>query len=240
MSNALFITAYDRPEYLRQALASWKNVRGLEDWHVVARIEPGRHTGEIYDLFWHFGEETGHPSLDIIVNPKRLGVLHHPWVGFEHLFETHDFVVRAEDDLRVSDDILEYFSWAQGVDNPEVVTIHGYTMTDGDPDEVQVRRDFNPLVWGTWRAFWQDLIGPTWDHDYSTNNGTPGVQAGWDWNLNTRILEEHQLMSIYPMASRVDNIGIHGTHSTPDNYFTSPSFQETFGRRVYREKADIR
>ena len=237
MRRALVLTAFDRPQYLRETLISWLKVRGLNDWHIIARIEPGPLQGEIYDLLWHFQEESQHPTMDIIVNPERYGVLHHPWVAFDELFaEGYDFVVRTEDDLVVSDDILEYFTWASEyyASADSVATVHASTELDREPEAVQEQASFNPWVWGTWRETWTGLIGPTWDHDYSTYNDFPGNQSGWDWNLDTRVLPKYGLRGAFPGKSRVRNIGVVGVHGTPENHYTSPSFQAAFGVLQYR------
>lgn len=227
MKRALFFTAYDRPEYLADVLTSWTKVRGLDRWQIVARIEPGKHTDRIVRMFADFYDQAGLVTAYTIVNDTRLGVLHHPWVGFEELFKDFDFVARTEDDLLVSDDILEFFEWAsESYEHvPGVATIHGFSLrTEGCPSEAEILPQFNPLVFGTWRAVWQSVIGPTWDHDYSTFNGIPGTQAGWDWNLNTRIYPKLGLGGVYPVLSRVSNIGVHGTHSTPENYYNAQVF----------------
>lgn len=220
---ALFFTAYDRSNYLSEALASWRQVRGFYDWPVVAMIEPSYSQQKMVELF----EELEHPNLKIIVNPKRYGVLHHPWVGFQTLFDRYNFVVRAEDDLIVSTDILEYFEWAnQEYRNQEYIScVNAFTFGSGDSSQIEERTLFNPLIWGTWRDRWTGFMRSTWDHDYSTNNGTPGVQAGWDWNLN-RIIPERNMKVVSPLASRVQNIGVIGTHSLPENFETAVSFEQ--------------
>lgn len=222
LRKALFITATDRVNYFENAIKTWKKVRGFYDWHVVIRFEPNPRLEAQVKMV----KELGHPNLEVIVNPEVYGVLHHPWVGFEELFKDFDFVVRGEDDLLVSDDILEYFEWAaeEYAEDKDIAIILGYSDWEGPENEVQRIPSFNPLTWGTWRNRWRDFIGPTWDHDYSTNNGTPGVHAGWDWNLNTRILPSLGLSCIFPIASRVQNIGVFGTHSLPENFRQTTSF----------------
>lgn len=202
---------------------SWRKVRGFYDWDVVVRIEPTPFAEELASICY----ELENPRLKVTVNPQIYGVLHHPWVGFEELFVGYDFVVRGEDDLPVSSDILEYFEWAAEKyrHDPEIATVIGFSMTHGDPSEVERRQSFSPWVWGTWHDRWKNVIGPTWDHDYSTNNGTPYAEAGWDWNLDKRVLPAHGLKSIYPLASRVQNIGVFGVHGTIHNFVQSESFE---------------
>jgi hypothetical protein len=231
MKKALFLTAFNRPHYLKEALESWKKVRGIEDWRIYAQIEPNDFAEEqrsmIYEAF------RDHPSIEVLINPQVYGVLHNPWVGFERLFMAwnYDFVVRAEDDLIVSADILEYFEWAAETfqNEEQVATVNAFTYEQGPSHEVILSEDFSPLVWGTWQDRWEGFLGPTWDHDYSTFNGQPGNQAGWDWNINTRLFPAHQLTAVTPRASRVHNIGVWGVHSLPENYRTSASFQDDHG-----------
>lgn len=227
MKKALFITSYDRPDYLRETLASWESVRGLERWRVIARIEPSECSEELRGMFQSFFEKLNHPDFEIMVNPQCYGVLHHPWVGFEQLFRFHDFVVRAEDDLVVSDDILEFFEWASEAyrDDKQVATVHVFTHEEGVPEGTTLATGFSPWVWGTWRDRWRELLGPTWDHDYSTFNGFPGNQSGWDWNINTRLFPAQDLRSVAPCVSRSNNIGVTGVHGTADNFVTLPNFK---------------
>lgn len=239
MTKALFFTAFDRPDYLRQTLDSWEKVRGIQDWHVQLRIEPSPRQQEIKDMFQLFAETMMLPSYEVVTNPEVYGVLHHPYVAFRDLFLDHEFVVRAEDDLRVSDDTLEYFEWAEQRYRVErgVATVHGFSRGVGHADDVLIAPDFNPWLWGTWRPVWDTVFEHTWDHHYSTYNVSPGMQSGWDWNLRTRIFPKYGYQGVFPVCSRVDNIGLWGVHGTPDNHETAISFQETYGRVKYRELA---
>ena len=234
-TKALFFTAYDRPEYLKTTLESWRNVRGFYDWPVYAMIEPSPRSQECADIFL----ELEHPNLQLSTNPRVYGVLHHPWVGFKRLFDRYNFVVRAEDDLIVSEDILEYFDWAQKHyrGSEDVAAVIGFTREDGPDDEVHKLPKFDPWIWGTWRNRWKGFMEETWDHDYSTNNGQPGVQAGWDWNLDTRLYPALGLKSIFPASSRVQNIGAYGTHAMPQDFAgsLSPSFRLDRAPVAYEE-----
>lgn len=233
-AKALFLTAYNRPDLLDRTMRSWELVRGVTDWPFFVRIEPSPVQEECVRIVRESLMRTGHQHAAVSVNPELYGVLHHPWVGFEHLFQIYEFVVRAEDDLCVSDDILEYFDWASEyyrIDK-EVATIHAYSDGPGeDPAVVHVLPTYaNPLVWGTWKNYWQSVIGPTWDHSYSTYTDVPGKNSGWDWNLNLRVFPEHGLWGAVPEMSRVDNIGVHGTHSTTENFRTAESFHPHYDR----------
>jgi len=239
MTKAIFLTAYDRPELLARTMRSWELVRGVLGVPFLVMIEPGPKAEECAAIVEASFVRMGHLASHVEVNPTRYGVLHHPWVGFEKMFKNFDFVIRAEDDLCVSDDVLEYFDWAEAAfrDDSEVATVHAYTDGPGsDPEVVQVLSEFNPWIWGTWKNVWHDVLGPTWDHDYSTFNGTPGNQSGWDWNLNTRIFPQLGLSGVFPEMSRVDNIGVYGIHGTAENFRTAESFRPLHARGGYRMK----
>ena len=108
---AVLLTAFDRPHYLAPVLDSWAQVRGLPDWHLRVAVEPSDVRGEVVALVEAFVRRTGHPDTEVVLNPTRLGVLENPYVHLDALFAAgHDFVVRAEDDLLVGDDVLELFA----------------------------------------------------------------------------------------------------------------------------------
>lgn len=232
LRKALFITAANRPLYFRETMNSWRKVRGFKDWNVIVRLEPSDFIPDHRAIC----AELEHPKLQVIVNPQVYGVLHHPWEGFNALFNAYmDFVVRAEDDLPVADDILEYFDWASETyyKDEEIAAVVGFSSnSEVDVEGVQRSDNFSPWVWGTWHDRWEDYISGTWDHDYSTYNGTPGNQSGWDWNLNTRILPSLNKKCISPIMSRVQNIGVWGVHGSPENFVQSSNFHESYRTNV--------
>jgi hypothetical protein len=238
--HAVLLTAFDRPRYLAPVLDAWARVRGLHDWHLRVAVEPSGARDEVVDLVGAFVRRTGHEDTEVVLNPARLGVLDNPYVHLDALFRAgHDFVVRAEDDLLVTDDVLELFTHVATTYAHEgsVATAHAFSEEPAGPgaDEL-VRTDaFCPWVWGTWRDRWLDLVGPTWDRDYSTYNGSPGFETGWDWNLNTRVFPAHGLGAVAPRVSRVQNIGEVGEHGTPDDLVPAPTFAAHQPVQAYRE-----
>ncbi len=233
LRKGIFLTAWNRPHYFQRTLESWEKVRGVEDWYFLVRLAPSPFVQEHLDII-------AASPLDVRVhlNSQTEGVLHHPWVGFEDFFSLYfDFVVRAEDDLIVSDDILEYFNWASEsyYKDREIATVLALCRNEGRDNEVERTERFNPWVWGTWHDRWTRHIRDTWDHDYSTYNGSPGNEAGWDWNLDTRVFPQNGLKSIRPLNSRVQNIGMWGVHGTPDNWQMSFSFHEHYAPQDYVE-----
>ena len=188
-----------------------------------------------------FVRRTGHPSTEVVLNRTRLGVLENPYAHLDALYAAgHGFVVRTEDDLLVADDVLELFAQVASTyaDERAVATAHAFSAdpVGAGADELVLGAQFCPWVWGTWRDRWLDLVGPTWDRDYSTYNGSPGFETGWDWNLDTRVFPAHGLVAVAPRVSRVRNIGEVGEHGTPEDLVPAPSFVAHQARRRYREE----
>lgn len=237
MTNALFFTVTDRMDYTSQALESWSKVRGIQRWKCVARIEPSPRKDEMADMFRLFFETMMIPDFEIIINDRVLGAPNHPRIGFSELFQAHDFVLYAEDDEIVSDDVLEYVEWAEETyrNTKGVATIHTFSPTHGDSADVELRPQFNSWLWGTWRSVWDTVLEPLWDGNYSTFNGYPGNEAGWDWNIRTRLFPKYGYVGVFPVSSRADNIGLWGVHGTPENHQTAPSFKPVYGVQDYRE-----
>lgn len=242
MKRAFVLTAFNRPDYLERSLQALRKVRGLHHWTVVIAIEPSPVSAEINEIVSRFFDDMPGIVGEVVHNPQVYGVLHHPWVWFERLFgKGYDYVVRSEDDLVLTEDALEYHRWAseEYLLDAEIgmvtSTRFGYS---GNHSTVTREEGLpTPLLIGTWRDRWQIVIGPTWDHDYSTNNGVPGVEAGWDWNLNTRVFPAMNLKTIVPTQAKVEHIGIHGAHSTPEVFRAQPVLATAVPEQMYVEIA---
>jgi hypothetical protein len=226
---AVVMTAFCRPQYLRETLESWSQVRGLDG--LVSRrvcIEPSELTRPMSFLVQERDWETH-------VNDSRLGVLVNPVESIGAMFREHPevgFVILAEEDVPVSSDILEYFSWAQRFrDDLDILLVCAHTKTYAlrdKPDQEIVRRMpafFSPLVWGCWREDWFRVLEPTWDRSYSTG---VGAEAGWDWNL-MRIMRAAGQYSVAPDQSRSDHIGeLAGAHCSAEMF---PETQDPWHHR---------
>lgn len=235
MNRELVFTAYNRPEYLMTSVESWNAARNLRLWNTTFYIEPS----EVQEVISNIALQLD-TNVTLHMNTDKLGVLVNPWTALNTAFENGaDFVVLAEDDVVVSNDILEYFEWAseEYVTSYDVLALNAFSRLGG-PKSNQLYREpnFSPLIWGTWRSRWEETLRDSWDKDYSSGNAD-GSEAGWDWNIN-RILTTQNKFVIKPLQSRSDHIGeFFGTHMTPDLYDTSRGvdFVQTRGRQRYNE-----
>lgn len=226
MKTSIVFTAYQRPHYLKQTLASWADVRGIESVDLHLLLEPSDRRAEMLDVIM----TSGH-SITVELNEHRLGVLVNPWTALNTVLNhsTTDFVILAEEDVIVSQDVLEYFTAAAARSGPDTALgVCAFSeRPSGDPSATYLDSHFSPLVWGTWRENWYRYLRDTWDKDYSTHNGIPGVEAGWDYQF-VRISHQTQLPFVHPEVSRSKHIGqFEGAHTTPETWasLSCPTFQ---------------
>ena len=227
MTKAIGFTLFDRVDYLKETLKSWSFVRGIENFDIYFFVEPSDKIEQVIDIISYF-EQITKAKVSIIKNSKKLGCAKNTWQVFDVLFDTYDFVILAEDDIKVSKDVLEYFDATESIFNEDdsvaVISANTKWHTD-DPSLVVREKAFNGLVWGTWKKYWTSYIKDTWDFDYSSGNGE---KSGWDWNLTLRVLPNNNLVSINPHVSRSEHIGVNGIHCSEDIFdlTKSPSFND--------------
>jgi hypothetical protein len=214
MSIKLVFTAHRRPEYLKKSLESWSQVRGIKDLKIDVFLDLGDKQAEMLEVM-----ENSSLCIEAHVNTERLGVLNNPWHALDHSFDNgSDFTIIAEEDILVSDDILDYFNAATSMYSAdEVLGVCAHTYASfGDPCELKLESRFEVLVWGTWKQSWEQHIRNTWDHDYSTGLSN-GSEAGWDWNLSR--VSKVTKPFVHPGVSRSQHIGEQeGAHTTPQMY----------------------
>jgi hypothetical protein len=233
MNRELVFTAFNRPGYLQETIASWNEARRLDQWNAKFFIEPSPlqvHTTTAANEL--------RTTVSVQINETRQGVLVNPWNAINDAFSRDvDFVVLAEDDVLVSSDVLEYFEWASETfaRDTSILVVNSFSTVGGSQENKTFVDDvFSPLVWGMWRGSWESYLRDTWDKDYSS--GKPdGSEAGWDWNIN-RILKANSMKVLKPVQSRSDHIGeFGGTHMTPDLFDSSrgADFKLARGRQLY-------
>ena len=121
MKRAVVLTAYDRPDLLEETLESLRSARGKDRWSLYISIDPSENpvirkqveaiASAFADLEHAAWWDSGSPM--ILKQYERQGVLRHPYRVFEDLFAVgYEYVLRLEDDMLFTEDILEYHEWA--------------------------------------------------------------------------------------------------------------------------------
>jgi len=193
-----------REKYLRQSLDSWSKARGIADVQLVFCVEP--------DPAFPAGEFTTWVRRTfrepfVQVNEHRLGCLRNTRQAFRMAFRSGaSFGVMAEEDLVVSAGVVEYLAWAarEYQQDPEIAAVCAHVRDSRSRDDSIVVRVpwFNPLVCGTWKDRWEELIDPSWA---PWEAGVTGNEA-WDNNLRM-VLRNAGKQSIFPVCSRVRHVG---------------------------------
>lgn len=217
-----------RPGYLDNALVSWKRVRGFKHARLVFCCEPDDGCSEQVIM----SRLSGHPSVGIISNTERRGVSGNTKLAFYSGLCDADYVIIAEEDLIVSDDILEYHRWAarRYHRDRQVSGICSFTRwSDDAPDRVVRAPFFNPLVWGTWLDR-SELFLSSW---------AGGLGDAWDRHLLSGLVGCLGKEFIFPQCSRVQHIGKYGVHGTGNDAAfeatLSKCWRPRYGHQKYRE-----
>ena len=208
--RSIVFTVHQRPFYFRDVLAAWREVRGVQDWEVVFHIDPSSSTAAQADLAEEFA--SWHGSTRVCIHDHLYGVLGNPFHALTEAFEDGaDYTVLAEEDVEVSTDVLEYFTFAQS--QPDLLAACAWSdHEDGDLEMAHRRYWFNPWAWGLTTDMWEAVVAPTWDHDYST--GDVRGPGGWDCNLGLRVVHDYDCPVMFPEVSRSRTIGqFLGVHS---------------------------
>jgi len=258
---AVVVTAKSRPDYLERTLRSWEQVRGVESVHTFL-LALGR--GPMQSTQMGLASDSSlririrldssradaSPGMHRAIGEAIDSVLDAPGVNF---------VILSEEDVVVSDDILEYFDWARermsenmkllvacahnvggnGWDAKTVEQLDGGVRwalrdddTDADQQAVRALAHFCGWGWGLDRYAWANIIRPKWDWDCNSGGGS---DSGYDWNMQLRILSPNGHLALVPDAARTQNIGeLGGTYSTPAIH----ALQQSLSFREHREPVE--
>lgn len=202
------VSAYNRPEYLRQTLAALRACDGLDSCRVAVLIDPSDEAGKCADVATTLGFESFAYSQRVGCNAAIRYALAY---GFETMGS--EFHLHLEDDTVPTRDALRWFAWARDAyrDHARIMNVSGYQrVSNGCLDECGARRWFTPWGWGMWRDRWQGLAAG-WVRDDSTS---------WD------VIVNHVLRAgrheVFPTVSRIQNIGAEkGTHVPSPEWHTA-------------------
>lgn len=210
MRTMIAFTAHRRPHYLRETLASWREVRGVDDVELHLLLEPSDRQSEMIEVI-----RQSDLVINTHLNPIRLGVARNPWHALETVFVLGaEFAILAEEDIIVSDDVLEYFAYARERHkyDERVLGVCAYTERDeGLPAATLLSEQFAVLLWGTGASGWCTALRDAWGAETGSR---PGHESGWDWEMS-RLARRTGRVWVHPEVSRSRHIGeFEGVHTT--------------------------
>ena len=176
-------------------------MRGIEDAYIVYRAEPGH-----LDMVDLVTRERPQTAAEIVVNGVQLGNDQNMKAAVETAFATGtDFVIAAEDDVLVSEDLLEYMMAMAAfyAGDPSVLAVTAWQdAAPGPLNEVRrVEWFWGGACWGMWRDRW-DQVKDDW----------PPSGGGYDGYL-WGVCQSRHLVTIQPLATRCKNIGEFGVNT---------------------------
>lgn len=224
VKKAVAFVAFNRENYFKDTVISWKKAtENFQDWDYYFFLEPSENVKQmqkIIKLYFHRW-----PNVNIIVNDRIFGNSLNIFSSIDTLFKKgYSFVISAEDDAIVSNDILYFFQDAIGLfeDDDDALTIQGNIFTKITEEEYLLvqSQEFIPRVWGTWKSRWDNIIKHEWifyDHlnPFPENWNGPG---GWDLGID-KILKQKNKNTVSPSKGRVAHIGEIGTYSAGFNHW---------------------
>lgn len=226
--TAIIVTAYRRPYYLRQTLESWRAARGVDtvrSFTVALGYDRERHA-ELVQVI----DEARANGLPVRVKPDSTAAARARGMG-RAIGEAADFaladpgvrfVIFGEEDIVVSDDVLEYLAWARANATADVLAVcahstggqgwdEGRPAADADQAAVRLLPYFNPWVWAITDRTWRETLRPAWDWECDSGGA---MDSGYDWHIATRIVPGGRpggrpggWYCAVPDASRSQNIG---------------------------------
>jgi len=256
---AVMITAKSRPDYLTRTLTSWKAARGITEVRAPRRVALGWDDAKYAEMVMVIEAARKPPNpCHWLIKPDSTaarasnGMARAIAECVTAMFADPqvDFVVMGEEDVIVSDDVLELMAWGAGRfrDDKRVLAVNGHDeggqgwcvpgigALNGDADQwaIRLNQSFNPWCWGTWRDRWFDVLEPAWD--YEVNSGG-AMDSGHDHHLARRVIPNGGYLCVTPDASRSQNIGQYGGWAADPAKFgetQSASFRQERGPGEYR------
>jgi hypothetical protein len=266
---AVIVMAWRRPYYLRESLRTWASVPEIKEIRRFI-IGLGSHPRQPENIqVITEAEELMGRSIEIKLDSLQAHMspaMHRP-MGEAANFAWSDpgvgWVILAEEDGPVSDDVLRYQRWARDTfqDNPRALLVcsHNIPWVEGHmsgpapadkvpqpPDEadedqhiVRLKQGFDSRTWGTWRDRWEQVLEPTWDWECSSGITEDKHDSGIDWNIATRVMPRGDYYAVVPDAARSVNIGrdegvYMDASQKPPGWRSSHSFRENRGEVEYR------
>jgi GT2 family glycosyltransferase len=222
--------AYNRPHYLREVLTALGKCECLDQFVVVASVEPGQ--PETVQVFKEAFERFPNKGLHTVsVNDTQLGCNGNVLHAMEHGFALTEapWAMCLEDDVVLARDALRWMIWANRVfgNQPDCFSVCAYQVQRfgqpvnyDDTGKSIFRGTILPWGWAITQEKFQDARY-WWDRQ---PEGRPGL---WDDNL-CYYMAQKMWYEVCPVVSRAQNIGAVGfnANANPFGYGSQQHWKE--------------
>lgn len=203
MKLALAMTAYNRPQYMREVLISLAKNRGYRQYKLHFSLEPPNKEVE------RVASSIKFMDTEIFINPELYGVRKNPYEMLKRVFaQGYDGVLYMEEDAKLAIDAIDLASWYFSLANAnDYLCLNLYnhdSKKDAHPDTVIQGKKFSALGVGLTRHQWTTYFEPNWF----------AHKSGWDFSITDLI--KNDLRVLQPEQSRSAHIGrMGGTYYRP-------------------------
>ena len=234
---AVFV--YNRPKHTLQLLESLKKNTLLAQSEVYFFSDSAKkpeHEGDVQAVRKVIHGFSGAKKINIVEQTENKGLANSIIAGVSKIFENHHSIIVLEDDLIVSDDILNFFN--EGLQfhekNSSVFSLSGYTPSIEIPQNYKHDTYLVPRIsswgWATWKNRWSTVDWKVSDFSAFIKNkeaikkhnlGGEDVTAmlinqmtgqidSWAIRFNYGCYKQNGYC-VYPCVTKVKNNGADGT-----------------------------
>lgn len=231
MKKTITITAYNRPEYLKQVLESLSK-NDLNGFHLYCGVEPGNN--EIIETInsINFIDKT------VVINEKRLGINGNPFNILSRAFnEGSEFNVYLEDDVIISPDAIKMSDWYLNYPCKNDYFCfnlfhHKSSSNESDTTKIFPSKIFTPYGFCLTKNSWNNYFKNNW-HPKPTD-----VWNTWDCSINDFMIK-NGYKTLQPVLSRSNNIGQkNGINVTPE--FWNKTFKDVIiNEQIYSTNFEL-
>lgn len=222
------LTAYNRPDYLREVMDSIEVARrrlSPEPLFIVARVEPSPVQATLAEII---GSGRG---TYVTVNDELYGHVANiraawedGWAVAERFGE--DFVMHLPDDILVAPDAFECAAFMRDAfrDDPQAIATSLFSRAEPQPDRwrlVAPITGWSSQGAGTWAKEWPRLTAVWEPHIEKKQRGNdPEGYRGIDRCIHEDLLYKgSRFFQVAPILSRCKHIGLeNGVHTTPETF----------------------
>ena len=212
------ITAWKRPQYVKQVLGALSRCYNIHDYLLIACIEPIQDNCHYNDELVKLFEDINFCDKIIIKNRDRLASAN-AYSALTKGFAMGDYVILLDDDHVLSKDALLYFEYCNKEFKNDIHCFGAcaysreanYLLDNENVKYHIVKLNFFTNGFATWKDRWEELGGmrDTWDFEQ--------VTGGYDFKIN--LIRNNRYM-IHPVLSRIQNIGKEdGFHNASIDFF---------------------
>jgi hypothetical protein len=230
--KSISITAWKRPEYLQQVLASIKACKHVEEYELFLSLEPG------CEDTLKLANSIDWIKTHVRVNKTKLGVRENPYSTLEWVFQSGSiFNVYVEEDVVLAPDALVLANWFLNSQNERdwlCLNFLDYQSSEKEPLLVRGSKRFNALGICIKLHAWNKWFRKNWFNDKLSTKVFSKHCYGWDWSVSALLATQKNLLTLTPALSRSNHIGrLGGVHASADFH------DATFGNLIVSSQVYI-